>query len=284
MRVRLFTIVFLVSVFVACKKTESVRSSNLPASSSIDVSYGAESAQKMDVYLPAGRTAASTKLMLLIHGGGWTSGDKADFNGYIPRLQAGLPDYAFFNINYHLFDGTANRFPTQENDIKAAVDFILGKSDEYAVSKRIVLMGASAGAHLALLQAYKYVSHVRAKAAVSFFGPTDLLEFYNNPPSPAVQPSLVALLGYSPSQNVSIYQQSSPAFFVSNQSIPTILFHGSLDPLVPVSQSILLKNKLDANGVSNKLVIYPNEGHGWIGVSLDDSFKQIGDFLSANVK
>jgi hypothetical protein len=36
--------------------------------------------------------------------------------------------------------------------------------------------------------------------------------------------------------------------------------------------------------VTNKLVIYPNEGHGWIGVSLDDSFKQIQDFLSANVK
>ena len=284
MRVRIFTIIFLVFVFVACQKTESGRSSDLPASSSIDIPYGAAVAQKMDIYLPAGRTTASTKFMVLIHGGGWTSGDKTDFNSYITRMQASLPDYAFFNINYQLFNGTANKFPAQEKDVKAAIDFILSKSDEYAISKKIVLLGASAGAHLALLQAYKYVSQVRAKAVVSFFGPTDLVEFYNNPPSPAVQPSLVALLGYSPSQNLSIYQQSSPAFFVSNQSIPTILLHGNLDPLVPVSQSILLKNKLDANGVTNKLVIYPNEGHGWVGVSLDDSFKQIQDFLSANVK
>jgi dipeptidyl aminopeptidase/acylaminoacyl peptidase len=53
---------------------------------------------------------------------------------------------------------------------------------------------------------------------------------------------------------------------------------------VPISQSILLKNKLDVARVINKLVIYPNEGHGWTGTSLDDSYHQIQGFLTTHVK
>jgi acetyl esterase/lipase len=222
--------------------------------------------------------------MVLVHGGGWTMGDKGEFNAIISRLQTMLPAYAFFNINYRLFDGTNNKYPAQEEDLKSAVNFILGKSGEFGISNKMVLTGASAGAHLALLQAYKYLSPIKAKAVISFFGPTDLVEFYNNPPSPALQPSLNALFGWSPEQNLQAYQQASPAFFVNGQSTPTLLFHGNLDQLVPVSQSILLKNKLEALGVANKLVVYPYEGHGWMGASLEDSYTQVQAFLATHVK
>ena len=107
-----------------------------------------------------------------------------------------LPNYAFFNINYRLFDGTTNQYPAQEEDVKLAVNFILNKANDFNVSKKWIMMGASAGGHLALLQAYKYVQPVKAAAVVSFYGPTDLVEFYNNPPSAALQPSLNALFGF----------------------------------------------------------------------------------------
>jgi acetyl esterase/lipase len=281
----IFTFTIILSVLLGCKKSDQpVRLSNLSDSTSLDVAYGSNPYQKMDIYLPAGRTSTNTPFMVLVHGGGWAMGDKGEFNAIITRLQTMLPTYAFFNINYRLFDGSNNKYPAQEEDLKLAVNFILGKSGDFGISNKMVLTGASAGAHLALLQAYKYLNPIKAKAVISFFGPTDLVEFYNNPPSPALQPSLNALFGWSPEQNLQAYQQASPAFFVNGQSTPTLLLHGNLDLLVPVSQSILLKNKLEALGVANKLVVYPYEGHGWMGASLEDSYTQVEAFLAIHVK
>ena len=274
----------LITVLLSCKKSETPpRVSDLPAATTTDISYGSHWSQKMDVYLPAGRTTTNTKIMVVVHGGGWTGGDKGEFNAIITQLQNRLPDYAFFNINYRLFDGANNKYPAQEEDVKAAIQFILNNSSQYNVSQKLVLMGASSGAHLALLQGLKY-STPKAKAIISFYGPTDLVTFYNNPPSPALQPSLNALFGFTPEQNMQAYQQASPAFFVNNQSTATLMLHGNNDQVVPIAQSILLKNKLESAGVVNKLVTYPNEGHGWTGGSLDDSYNQIVSFLNANVK
>ena len=277
--------IIIISALLSCKKSNQVvRKSDLPDSTAIDVAYGTAAAQKMDVYLPAGRTTSSTPFIVTVHGGGWTGGDKGEFNAIISRLQTMLPGYAFFNINYRLFDGSTNQYPAQEEDVKLALNFILNKSAEYNISNKLVMMGASAGGQLALLQAYKYDQPIKAVAAVSFYGPTDMVEFYNNPPSPALQPSLLALFGTSPEQNLWAYQQASAAFFVSSKTPPTLLLHGNLDHLVPVAQSQLLKNKLQSAGVANELVIYPNEGHGWVGASLEDSYNHIQSFLQAHVK
>jgi len=258
--------------------------SNLSDSTALDVAYGQNGFQKMDIYLPAGRTSTNTPFMVLVHGGGWVGGDKGEFSMFISRLRILLPEYAFFNINYRLFDGANNKFPAQEEDLQMALNFILNKSGDFNISNKMVLAGASAGAHLALLQGYKHAGSMKPKAVISFFGPTDLVEFYNNPPSPALQPSLNALLGFSPEQNLQAYQQSSPAFFVNGQAAPTLILHGSLDQLVPVSQSNLLKGKLETAGVANKLVVYPYEGHGWLGASMEDSYSQVQSFLSVHVK
>jgi len=280
---KLLSIIILLAL-ISCKKSGNVIDrSDLPPSSSMDVSYGNNPSQRMDIYLPEGRTRAKTKFLVMVHGGGWTGGDKGELNAIIARFQTMLPDYAFFNINYRLFDGTNNKYPAQEDDVQSAINYILSKTDEYSISHKMVLMGASAGAHLALLQAYKHLLPLRARAVVSFYGPTDLVEFYNNPPSPALQPSLNALFGFSPEQNLSAYQQASPTFFVNGQSAATLILHGNLDQLVPVSQSILLKNKLQAAGVNNQLVVYPYEAHGWTGASLEDSYNQVQAFLTAHV-
>ena len=285
MRGQILIFTIFLTMLLACNKSgQPARQSDLSASTTMNVAYGAHGSQTMDVYLPAGRTTTNTPFIVIIHGGGWTGGDKGEFNTVISRLQSILPGYAFFNINYRLFDGTNNKYPSQEEDVKSAVNFIVNKSGEFNISNKMVLMGASAGAHLAMLQGYKFNSPLKVKAIISFFGPTDLVEFYNNPPSPALQPSLNALLGCSPEQNLQVYQQASPAFFVNAQSAPTLILHGNMDQLVPVSQSNLLKNKLNAAGVSNKLVIYPNEGHGWMGASLEDSYSQVQSFLAAHVK
>ena len=110
----------------------------------------------------------------------WNSGDKSDFNPYVDSLKKREPSYAIFNVNYRLAN-TPDLFPAQEQDIKAAIEFIYNKRTEYHISDKFVLIGASAGAHLALLQGYKYSFPVKPKAIIDFFGPTDLIEMYNNP-------------------------------------------------------------------------------------------------------
>jgi acetyl esterase/lipase len=218
----------------------------------------------------------------MIHGGGWNTGDKSDFDQYVDSLKKREPTYAIFNINYRLAN-SPDLFPSQENDVQAAVEFINGKKTEYRISDKFVLIGASAGAHLALLQGYKHSVPVKVKAIIDFFGPTDLIEMYNNPPNPLVTVLLSSVAGGTPTTQSLIYQISSPLNYVTNQSPPTLILHGGIDIVVPSSQSVLLNNKLTISGVAHQYIFYPTEGHGWVGATLIDSFNKIQAFLTANV-
>lgn len=278
-----YYLLLLSILFFSCQKENYPVIQTLPEKAIQDEAYGADPSQKMDIYLPGGRSVSITKSVILIHGGGWNTGDKSDFASYIDTLKKRLPDYAIFNINYRLATGTTNFFPTQENDVKAAVEYIYSKTGEFNISKKVVLLGVSAGAHLSLLQAYKYTS-VKIKAVVDFFGPTNMTDMYNNPASFLAPPDdIAAVVGTTPSINPAIYQQSSPITFVTAQSPPTIILQGGVDVLVSPSQSESLKDKLQSLGVIYQYVFYPTENHGWFGANLSDSFDKITAFLTANV-
>src|SRR4051794_40480639 len=158
----------------------------------------------MDIYLPAGRTTDVTNSLVLIHGGGWNSGDKSNFAVYIDSFKHRLPGYAIFNINYRLV--SANHiFPVQENDIKSAINFIADHSEQFQINKnKFVLLGASAGAHLAMLQAYKN-TNPEIKAVVDFFGPTDLTTMYKHPWHPMIPSLLKIVIGTTLSANPQLY-------------------------------------------------------------------------------
>ncbi len=272
-------------LIVSCQKEENGGGTMpLAEQTQPNVSYGTDASQKMDIYLPPGRTTATTKVIILIHGGGWSSGDKTDFTQYVDTLKKRLPAYAIISINYRLATGTSNLFPTQENDVKTAIEFIYSKRTEYAISDKFVLLGTSAGGHLSLLHAYKYSTPVKIKAVVDFFGPTDLVDMYNNPASILASPAaLAAVVGATPTTNLSLYQQSSPINFVVATSPPTLILQGGVDVVVSPSQSATLAAKLQTFGVVHQYVFYPTENHGWSGAYLIDSFNKIDAFLAANV-
>ena len=283
---RFYKLLFIIAIpliILSCQKPiDEIVNTNASAKTMLNVSYGTSSEQTMDIYLPANRTSTSTKVIVMIHGGGWNTGDKSELTEYADSIRKRLPDYAVFNINYRLALGT-NLFPAEENDVKSAIQFIINNSSNYIISQKFVLLGVSAGAHLALLQGYKYASQIKPKAIVSFFGPTDLIDMYNHPLNPLIAQGLAAVVGKTPTQDSLLYANSSPVNFVSNTSSPTILLQGGMDPLVSVTQATMLKAKLDAAGVINQYVFYPTEGHGWIGANLVDSFNKIQAFLAANV-
>ncbi len=278
----LFILSLPILIFSCQKNVDNTASQIVAAKTTLNVSYGTSSEQTMDVYLPAGRSAASTKVIVMIHGGAWNAGDKTDLTEYADSMRKRLPDYAVFNINYRLALGS-NLFPAQENDVKSAVQFLLNNAADYGISQKFVLLGASAGAHLALLQGYKYASQINPKAIVSFFGPTDLADMYKNPANPLVPAGLISVIGKTPTQDSLLYANSSPINFVKSNSAPTLLLHGGMDPLVNATQATRLKAKLDAAVVVNQYVFYPSEGHGWFGATLTDSFNKIESFLRANV-
>ena len=280
MRSWLLSLFFIITVISSCKKDDATEQDM--SVTMLNVSYGTNAQQKMDVYLPANRSTTNTKVIIMIHGGGWNTGDKADFNEYVDSLKKREPSYAIFNINYRLANAP-DLFPAQEQDVKAAVEFIFNKRQEYLVSDKFVLIGGSAGAHLALLQGYKYSTPVKPKAIIDFFGPTDLVAMYNNPPNPLVLPLLISVTGSTPTTNNTLYTQSSPINFISSQSPPTMILHGGIDIVVSPSQSVALNTKLFTSGVTHQYILYPAEGHGWVGANLSDSFNKIQAFLAANV-
>lgn len=277
-----FSLLLLVSI-AGCKKSDTQATNQTVAKTILNVSYGTELLQKMDVYLPPNRSANSTKVMVMIHGGSWTGGDKNDFNAYVDTMKRRLPEYAIFNINYRLAAGASNLFPTQENDVRKAIEFIYDKRSEYEVSDQLVIVGASAGGHLAMLQAYKYSSPVKVKAVVDFFGPTDMRAMYENPTIPGGEIPIYNVMGQTPAQDSLLYAHSSPVNYINASSPPTILLHGGIDILVRPSQSENAFNKLQSFSVATEYVFYPMENHGWTGNNLHDSFNRIMAFLQTHV-
>lgn len=277
-------IIFLSAGGTGCQKTENSQT-NLAQLDMTNVSYGSDSANNIDVYLPAGRDTANTKVLLFIHGGSWSGGNKSEFANAIPALRPKLQDFAIFNMDYRLAHNDSTRFPAQITDLQAALNFIQSKAGEYKINaNKIGLVGASAGAHLALLEAYKNNANGKIKAVVDLFGPADLTDLYNNHPIPAqARPVIVNFLGATPATNPNIYLQASPVNFVNAQSVPTKIFHGTDDIVVPLAQSTALKAKLEANKVKVDMTIYSGEGHGWQGNNLLDTYQKTIDFIKENV-
>lgn len=290
-----FYTILIATVFsfllISCQKETPADGGNttVTAKTILNAAYSSSAAQVMDIYLPANRSTLTTKVIVLIHGGGWTEGDKSDplFAPFVDSLKKRLPDYAVFNINYRLSATPLFLFPTQELDVKAATEFIYAKRNEYGISDKFVMVGASAGAHLAMLQAYKNSSPVKAKAVISFFGPSDLLDMYNNPVNnnPFIPLGLAQAVGKTPAQDPVIYTNSSPVNFISSSSaMPTILLHGGLDPLVKPQQSLTVATKLTAAGIASQNVLYATAGHGdWNAATYTDAFNKIQAFLALHV-
>src|SRR5918993_4509245 len=199
-------VLFLLMVMglISCKKGDDKDPVVIePAKNHLEVAYGSDPEQTMDIYLPAGRSADTTKLILMIHGGAWISGDKSEFTPYISKLQQLFPGYAIANMDYRLASVAGNFFPTQENDVKAAIDFLLSKRTQYLFSDKMVLFGASAGGHLSALQAYKN-ANPRIRVVVDMFGPTDMVDLYNAA-NFQTQAAMQLLMNGTPASNPTMY-------------------------------------------------------------------------------
>ncbi len=283
----LLTLVITMTLFTSCSTGSAER--QLPqydysqAKIIRDLPYGSDSLQRMDLYLPAGRSPQQTKTMILIHGGGWNSGTRNEFTAYIDSFRRRMPDWAIVNLDYRLV-GNGRAWPAPEEDVHQAVNLVADSSVAFGIRRNgLVLLGVSAGGHLALLQAYKHADP-QVAAVVDFFGPTDLTAMYLQPWHPFVPIALQMVTGTNPALQPGKFREWSPVIYVGAKTPPTLLLHGAADPVVDLSQSKSLKKKLDEAGVTNDLVVYPGQRHGWQGKDLTHSFDRIEAFLRQTVK
>lgn len=278
--------IFLVAlvIFVTSCQDDDLNDSKLDPSvpyDLLDVAYGNDSRQKMDVFLPANRTSQNTKLLIWIHGGAWIDGDKAEFRNFRPWFEAVQQDYAYVSLNYRLFNAAnrSNPFPRQEEDIQNALAFIRSKLKEWNVSEKVILAGGSAGGHLSLLHSYKNNDGL-VKLAVGIFPPTNLLTLGNG--NPLIEFLLRNMIG-DPQGDKEKYENGSPVNFIRPNSVPTAFFHGDQDDIVPISQSYLLEEKLIKNGVPKTFKYYPGLGHGFPESIYREIIQMTEDFIQVHL-
>ena len=234
----------------------------------LDVSYGENIKQKFDIYLPANRSL-NTKVMILVHGGGWSGGDKNEMNGFKDFVQQELPNLGVVNINYRLADANNNPYPMQLNDITAVINHLKTNKENYVIDDNYGFIGVSAGGHLSLLWSYAFDTDSDVNMVCSIVGPTNFTDpaYLNNNDS-----ALQALLDlYGNNADTAFLELASPLYQATATSPPTILFYGGLDPLVPTSQGTALRDKLEDLNVTYDFTLYPNAGHGWSGLELIDT-------------
>jgi acetyl esterase len=134
---------------------------------------------EMDAYIPNGLTQ-KTPGVILVHGGGFSSGSKANMAS-IARSLAG-DGMAAFSINYRLDSATTPGYPMQIQDVMAAVTFIRAHAGSYNVdASRLALFGSSAGATLAVdsgVEAYQNKPSARVKALVGWSGGYDFISAF----------------------------------------------------------------------------------------------------------
>ena len=243
------------------------------AKSLVNVSYGSDPAQVMDVQLPAAR-GSGTPVVVFIHGGGWSGGDKGVFTpADIQKFTA--RGYATVNINYRLAsDAPSVHDPIMSNDVTAALDFVAAHATEYNVAaSRFALVGHSAGAHLAMLAGYKYDPQRRIKAVASLSGPTDLTDA-TLLAIPTIRSLIETYLGVTQAAAPTRWTGASPVSVATATSPPTIILQGRVDVLVPYTLADKLHARLQALQVPDEYDLFPTYNHdlnaGVVGHFPDD--------------
>lgn len=266
--------------FVSCSKDSSTEEP-LVSEIFLNVSYGTNEQQKYDIYLPAGRSQNKTKVIVLVHGGGWTDGDKSEMDFILPYIKTRHPEHAILNINYVLADSTNHAFPNQFLDLKKALEKITSEKNDLHILPEFGLIGTSAGAHLSMMYAYEYDLTNKVKFLANIVGPTDFTDpFYsNNPDFDYLMDFLVDASAYP--NNTNFAEGLSPAFHVSSQSCPSLLFYGNTDPLVPLTNAEKLSSVLVNAGIDHNFTVYDG-GHGsWSQSNVEDLIYQISGYIDS---
>ncbi|HKQ84451.1 MAG TPA: alpha/beta hydrolase [Steroidobacteraceae bacterium] len=214
-----------------------------------DVSYGPGPRQQLDVYAPA--SARQLPVVVFWHGGSWATGDKADYR----FVGTALAKHGVVAVlpNYRLYP--AVKFPAFIEDATTAVAWVQAHAAEWGGDpQRIVLMGHSAGAHIATFVAYDHGRLRRAGAdpaairgVIGLSGPYAL-----DPNSDLLRTIFAAPY---------VHEDWQPVAHIDATVPPTLLVHGAKDDVVNLRHAEKLRDALQRAGVRVETEFYSDAGH-----------------------
>jgi acetyl esterase/lipase len=200
--------------------------------------------------------------VIVVHGGSWSSGDSKqlrELNSYLA-----VQGYNVAAINYRV--APEYQTPAPAEDVREAIAYLKSHAEELHVdSTKLVLLGRSAGAQIALLSAYTQ-KEPGLRGVVDFYGPADMVWGYSLPASPLIMDSRKVMRNYIGGAYDDVpqkYVACSPIEFVDRQTVPTLIIHGDNDVLVSPEHSRRLNGKLKRNGIKHYLLKLPWATHGF---------------------
>ena len=220
---------------------------------------------RCDIFTPPGE-GTNRPAVLLVHGGGWSGGDRTQLKGY--GILLGRHGFVSVACEYRL-SGEAH-WPAQIHDVKAALRWMRANSDRLGIDpSRIAVSGNSAGGHLVLMMGgTPNVAEFEGdggnpgidtsvSAVLSFYPPTE----FGAPD--ALSGAVSALMG--PNAEAEAVRKAAPMAWANAEFPPTAFFHGTKDELVPVEASLKMYRALSAAGVSAELHVYADQPHAFDG-------------------
>ena len=241
----------------------------------IDVSYGRNILQNYDLYLPSTRNKRNPVIVLL-HPGAWRIGDKAAINSIVKRLIDKRINCAVVNANYRLTSSIGITYTEQIQDINTLLNKLKSESNVLNISSNFLLVGISAGGHLAMLYANSPLGDKLAVGVAGIVPPVNLTSptMYDGTLKDDVQ----KLIGKPYLTHSEQYFRASPVFQFTQGSPPMIVFFGGKDVTVPVDQAEICNKMFTISRMNSEYNFYPSQTHDWN--LWDDTLNKIITFAS----
>ena len=260
----LFALLYLVILFSLQAQNKTHKAVQFPENynAQIDVVYfEIDNWQgRIDLYTNP-NSVKPTPIVLNIHGGGWNHGEKESQSGFSTFFNE---DYAVANVEYRLVDVAPA--PAAIEDIRCALIYILKNAKTLNIDpNKIVVMGGSAGGHLALMAGLlgnnkafdtncEYDGDINVAAIIDKYGINNLVPSAKNG-------SVKRWLGKG-YDDPKFVKSVSPLYYVSETSPPVFIIHGDADPIVSYEQSVSLHQKLKEANVQTVFITVKGGQHG----------------------
>jgi acetyl esterase/lipase len=239
-----------------------------------DVSYGEKEVNVMDVYIPREEyRGESNGVILFIHGGSWSGGDKAE-ETIRCRLLASK-GYIVANVNYTLWsEETSDTYHVSQvlDDLDAA----LLQVQKFASQKEVgglnvdkaAVVGYSAGAHLAMLYTYSRgdTAPMEIVFAASMAGPADIspevwgedmtIRVARRLTGEEITPDMLRS-----GEADALLSSISPVSHIDMNTPPTLFMQGGKDPVVPPANADSLAEKFAENEIPYDYIRLENSDH-----------------------
>ncbi|SMO49735.1 Acetyl esterase/lipase [Chryseobacterium rhizoplanae] len=240
-----------------CKEKKIELGKDISFDKEENIHYGNSPEQSMDLYVPNKKYQGKKDVFIMIHGGGWRSGNKSQLTFFTLSMMQRFPDHIFVNMNYRLASATQFGLPNQTEDIKKVTELLENK---LGYNPSLILLGNSAGGHLSMLYAYQFDVDKKVKAVINIVGPADLSDpgFKNYQEYSFVEKRLVDPRVQK--SGTSLIDFASPVKWIKENSTPTLSYYGNSDYVIPSTQEKILDSILNKNHVIHESYQF-NGGH-----------------------